>query len=46
MCDELKLNVVVLSSVIAGRRAALTGSVSAAPDARDLDQPRWALVSM
>lgn len=32
MCDELKLNVVALGSVSSGKRAALTGSTSSAPD--------------
>lgn len=45
MCDELKLNRVVLS-VSGGKRAVLTVSVSSAPNKRDLDQPHWASVSM
>lgn len=47
MCDELKLNVVVLGSVSSGKRAALTIGASSVPrNLRDLDQPLWAPVSV
>lgn len=46
MCDELKLNVVVLGSVSSGKSAVLTVGASSAPNnVHDLDQPPWASVS-